>query len=194
MLSNHQASPFEQVRQVLRRFQDYYTRRDPALLDTFLELLVADDLEVIGTNGLRPGESEWYLGKAAARALFLSDWQSWGDLRLDVPNAQIRLNGKTAWLSAAGVVAMHLPAEKNYTDFLAFIRQYLDSDTPSAEEKLLYLLRGSSNTLYELRRGSDFVWPLRFTAVLAQHTADWRFQHMHFSFPTLYFPDARLVD
>ena len=185
--------PVEQVRETLQRFQDYYTRRDPALLDTFLELLADDDLEVIGTNGSQPGKEEWYLGKAEAREIFLGDWQGWGDVRLDVPGARIRANGKTAWLSASGTVSMTIPAEKNYADYLSFVRQYLDTDSASAEEKLLYILRGGSNMLYELRRGEKFIWPLRFTAVLALHGADWKFRHMQFSFPTLYFPDARIL-
>ena len=184
----------EQVRETLQRFQDYYTRRDPALLDTFLELLLDDDLEVIGTNGLQPAEGEWYLSRAAAREIFLGDWQYWGDVRLDVPGARIRVNGKTAWLSAAGTVSKTILAEQNYADFLAFIKQHIDTEGPSAEQKLLHILRGGSNTLYELRRGEHFTWRLRFTAVLTQHGADWKFQHMHFSFPTIYFPDARIFE
>lgn len=70
------SSLIEQVRQVLQYFRDYYTRRDPNLLDTFLELLADEDLEVIGANGPRPGEGEWYLGKSAARKLFLGERQS----------------------------------------------------------------------------------------------------------------------
>jgi hypothetical protein len=187
-------TPVELVRQVLQRFQDYYTRREPVLLEPFLELLADDDLEVIGTNGTQPGEGEWYLNKDAARELFRSDWQSWGDLRLDVPGARIRINGKTAWLTATGTVSMNIPAEQNYQDFLTFIKQYMDSDQGSAEQKLLYILRGGSNTLFELRRGEHFVWPLRFAAVLTQQEGTWKFTQMQFSFPTVYFPDVRMLE
>ncbi len=100
-----------------------------------------------------------------------------------------------AWLSAAGTVQMRIAADQNYADFLAYARQYIDNEQLSAEEKLLYILRGGSNTLYELRRGEDFIWPLRFTAVLTQ-AADgggWKFQQMQFSFPTTHFPDVRIL-
>lgn len=186
-------TPSEAVRQALQSFQDYYTSRDAALLEPFLELLADDDMEVIGTNGIRAGEQEWYLGKTAARELFLGDWQSWGDVRLDVSAANIRVNGGTAWLSASGTVNMTIPAERNYADFLASIQRTIDTDGASAEEKLLNILRGGSNTLYELRRGEQFIWPLRFTAVLTQQDEDWKFQHMQFSFPTIYFPDVRVL-
>jgi hypothetical protein len=186
--------PGEQVRQVLQRFQDAYTRRDPTLLTPFLELLADDALEVIGTNGIQPGKGEWYLGKTAAKELFLGDWQNWGDLRLDVTNARIRVNVKTAWLSAFGTVKMTIAAEQNYENYLALIKRYIDSENASAKEKLLYILRGGSNTLYELQRGECFTWPLRFTAVLTLQGTDWLFQHMQFSFPTMYFPDARILE
>ena len=184
----------EQVRGILQTFQDYYTSRDPALLEPFLELLADDDLEVIGTNGIRPGEGEWYLGRTSARELFLGDWQWWGDVRLDVPGARIQGNGETAWLSAAGTVSKTIPADQNITDYLAFVRQYLETDGAAAEEKLLYILRGGSNTLYELHRSECFVWPLRFNAVLVLRNSGWKFQHMQFSFPTINFPDVRILE
>jgi hypothetical protein len=130
-------SPIEQVRQVLQRFQDYYTRRDPALWNPS-ELLADDDLEVIGTNAIQPGKDEWHLGKESARDIFLGDWHGWGDVRLDVARARIRINGKTAWLSATATVSKTIPAEQNYADFLEYIQKQLDSSTSSAEEKLLY--------------------------------------------------------
>ena len=165
------SAAIEQVRQVLQTFQDYYTRRDPAQIEPFLELLADDDLEVIGTNGIRASEGEWYLGKAAARQLFVGDWEGWGDVRLDVSGAKIRVNDETAWLSAAGTVSMTIEFEKNYADFLNYAKQQIESGAGSAEAKLLNILRGGTNTLYELQRGEHFTWPLRFTA--GAGTAGW---------------------
>jgi hypothetical protein len=182
-----------EVRLVLQRFQDFYTRRDPALIETFMNLLADDDLEVIGTNGVRAGEEEWYIGKDAARELFLGDWQSWGDVRLDIDGARIQGNENTAWLSAAATVQMVIPAEQNYADYLAFVKKYIETEQLSAEQKLLYILRGGTNTVFELRRGEDFVWPLRFTAVLVKRGETWKFHQMQFSFPTMYFPDVRTL-
>jgi hypothetical protein len=186
-------SPIDQVRQVLQRFQDFYTLRDVSQIEAFLELLADDDLETIGTNGVQAGTDEWHLGKTAARELFVGDWESWGDVRLDVAGARIRVNRETAWLSASATVQMLIPAEQNFADYLAFAQKYIDSNQLSAEEKLLYILRGGSNTLYELRRGENFVWPLRFTAILTAENGIWKFQQMQFSFPTTHFPDVRII-
>ena len=85
----------EQVRAVLQRFQDGYTQRDVSRVDEFMTLF-ADAAEVIGTNGARPGEGEWYVDRAGARELVQGDWETWGDLRLDVAGAHIDVRGDVA--------------------------------------------------------------------------------------------------
>jgi hypothetical protein len=96
-------------------------------------------------------------------------------------------------LAAPGTVSMTIRAEENFQGYLHLIKDVIDQTGPAAEEKLLDILRGGSNTLYELRRGEQFVWPFRFTAVLVRQADGWRFQQMQFSFPTTRFPDERIV-
>lgn len=187
-----QRSAIEQVRAVLQRFQDGYTRRDVSQLDEFMRLF-ADDVEVIGTNGPRPGAGEWYIDRVGARELVEGDWQSWGDLRLDVAGAHIEARGEVAWLTASATVTTIIRAEESFAGYLQRIRDLIDQADSPAEELLLDILRGGTNTLYELRRGERFVWPLRFTAVLVRQAGDWRFQQMQFSFSTTRFPDERMV-
>jgi hypothetical protein len=184
----------EQVRRVLQQFQDGYTRRDVTHVDEFMQLFADDTgLEVIGTNGVQPGVDEWYVDKAGARGLVKGDWEGWGDLRLDVAGAQIQARGEVAWLATPATVSMIIREDENIQSYLQSIKDVIDQAGPSAEEKLLDILRGGSNTLYEFRRGEQFVWPLRFTAVLVRQAGDWRFQQMQFSFPTTRFPDERIV-
>ena len=187
----------EQIRAVLQQFQDGYTRRDVSRLDEFMTLF-ADDVEVIGTNGVRPGMNEWYVDKAGARELVQGDWEFWGDLRLDVAGAHIQTRADVALLTAPGTVTTTIRAAENYERYLQRIKSVIDQAGLSAEEKLLDILRGGSNTLYELRRGEQFVWPLRFTAVLVRQVdalaGEWLFQQMQFSFPTTRFPDERIVE
>ncbi len=182
----------EQIRSVLQRFQDGYTQRDLSRVDEVMALF-ADGAEVIGTNGTQPGEGEWYMDKSGARGLVAGDWEGWGDVRLDVAGAHIEVRGEVGWLTAYGTVTQIIRAAENYANYLQRIKEMIDQDGPSAEDKLLDILRGGSNTVYELRRGEQFVWPLRFTAVLVRQGAEWLFVQMQFSFPTTRFPDERLA-
>jgi hypothetical protein len=143
-------TPEDQIKNSLTAFQEYYTQRDPARLEEFLQLM-DEDLEVIGTNAVRPGEDEWYLNQQAAREIFLGDWEGWGDVRLDLAGARIRVQGEVGWLSCAGTVTMKFDTEKGYADYLAFVRKAIDKEGLSSEQKLLNILRGGTNTASRVR-------------------------------------------
>jgi hypothetical protein len=182
----------EEIRLLLERFQEGYTRRDVSQTDAFMELLTAD-AEVIGTNGVRPASGEWYMDRASARELVEGDWEGWGDLRLDLDSMSIHSRGEVGWVAAPATVTKMIGSE-NYASYLEFVKSFIDDPALNAEQKLLHILRGGTNTLYELRRGEKFVWALRFTAVIVREAKGWKFAQMNFSFPTIYFPDVRLMD
>ena len=182
----------DEIRSLLQTFQDGYTRRDVNQVDSFMELFVAE-AEVIGTNGVRPSVDEWYMDRLSARELVEGDWQGWGDLRLDLDAMSIHSRGDVGWVAASATVTQII-GDENYSSYLEFVKKYIDRPDLSAEQKLLNILRGGTNTVYELRRGEKFVWVLRFTAVLVREENGWKFAQINFSFPTIYFPDVRLME
>ena len=190
--SDMYSTPFDEIRSLLQAFQDGYTRRDISQVDKFMELFIAD-AEVIGTNGVRPGKDEWYTDRLSARELVQGDWQGWGDLRLDMDSISIHRQGFVGWVAATATVTQTIGSE-NYASYLEFVQKFIQDSDLSAEQKLLYILRGGMNTFYELRRGEKFVWPVRLTAVVVREGNPWKFAQMSFSFPTVYFPDVRLMD
>ncbi len=182
----------DEIRSLMQIFQDGYTRRDAGQVDSFMQLFT-EDAEVIGTNGVRPAEGEWYMDRASARELVAGDWEGWGDVRLDVDAMSIHSRGDVGWVAASATVTQTIGKE-NYQSYLDFVKNYIDRPELSAEQKLLNILRGGTNTVYELRRGEKFIWALRFTAVVVREADGWKFAQMNFSFPTVYFPDVRLVE
>ncbi len=155
--------------------------------------LFTEDAEVIGTNGVRPGQGEWYMDRASARELVEGDWHGWGNVRLDLDSMSVRSRGDVGWIAASATVTQIIGPE-NYQSYLEFVKKFLDESKLSAEQKLLYILRGGANTVYELRRGEKFVWALRFMAVVVREAEGWKFAQMNFSFPTVYFPDVRIME
>jgi hypothetical protein len=182
----------QEIHDLLQIFQDGYTRRDLTQLDAFMELFNLD-VEVIGTNGVKPGTDEWYMNRDTARELVQGDWESWGDLRLDLDSASIHALGEVGWIAAAATVTQ-IFGEENYASYLNFVKSLIDQPGISAEQKLHNILRGGTNTVYELRRGEKFIWPLRFTAIVVRKPAGWKFAQVNFSFPTVYYPDVRILE
>jgi hypothetical protein len=185
-------NPHDEIRSLLQLFQEGYIHRDGSRVDSFMELFTAD-AEVIGTNGVRPGVDEWYMDRTSARELVEGDWEDWGDLRLELDSMSVHTRGEVGWVAAPATVTKVI-GEENYASYLEFVKNLIDQTELSAEQKLLHILRGGTSTVYELRRGEKFIWALRFTAVVLREAESWKFTQMNFSFPTIYFPDVRLVE
>jgi hypothetical protein len=182
----------QEIFSLLQKFQEGYTNRDLKQVDAFMELFTTD-AEVIGTNGVKPGSNEWYTSREGARELVHDDWEGWGDLRLGLDTTSIQVRGDVGWIAASATVTKTIGAE-NYASYLEFIKNYIDTSPLPAEQKLHFILRGGTNTIYEIRRGEKFVWALRLTAVVVHEPEGWKFSQMNFSFPTVFFPDVRILD
>lgn len=181
----------EEIRSLLQKFQEGYIHRDLTQVDAFMNLFTPN-AEVMGTNGVEPGVDEWYTSRDSARELVAGDWGGWGDLRLDLDSASIHAQGNVGWIAASATVSQVI-GEENYASYLEFIKKFIETSDLPAEQKLHYILRGGTNTVYELRRGEKFVWALRLTAVVIRETDGWKFAQVNFSFPTIYFPDVRIM-
>ena len=91
------------VLESLRAFQDGYVRRDSNRLDQFIDRLFpkTSDVLVLGTEG---GNAEWVRGDTAVAQFIKTDWQEWGDVRLNVDDSLIWSCGDTAWVASLGSV------------------------------------------------------------------------------------------
>jgi small nuclear ribonucleoprotein (snRNP)-like protein len=180
----------EEITALIENFQEGYVARNLGGLDSFMNLFL-DDVEVIGTNGSFPGVDEWHLDKNGARDLVGGDWEDWGDLRLKIGDASVRERNGVAWIAVPGTVTKHI-GEENYESYLEYAKQHIERTDIPAKQRLHNILRGGTNTVFELNRGEKFVWPIRITAVAVKEEGAWKFAQMCFSFSTIYFPDVRV--
>jgi hypothetical protein len=182
------------VRAAFQAFQDGYTQRSSASLDTFMNLFVADaSLEVVGTSAIARATDEWCVGPPMTRALIEADWQYWGDLRLDVAGATIHIQGEVAWLATTGTLNQTLPLKQRLSNITSYLQGITDRQAElDVERELLLVILGSASTLASIRDGEHYVWPLRFTAVLVRQQS-WQFHQIHFSYPTIHDPDVRII-
>lgn len=183
----------DDVRALLQKFQDGYSRRDPANLDVVMALFGPDEeIEVIGTNAVKPGDREWCRGKTAVRNLIQGDWEHWGDVVYDVQGAQIFVKGDVAWLATTGTITDVITADYKYEGFVGFAKAVLDDDEDSAKSKLLDITSLGNSLIASLHLPETCVWPFRFTAVAVKNDLQWRFHQMQFSFATTGAPDERI--
>jgi hypothetical protein len=86
----------------LNTFQTAYTRRDPAALPELMRRCFDPALSVLvmGTN-----PTEWANGYEKVGRFIAHDWTNWGDVRMDLADAQISSFGTTAWVATVGIVS-----------------------------------------------------------------------------------------
>jgi len=107
----------------LRAFQDGYVQRDPNRLDSFMDRLFPKtaDVLVLGTEG---GNAEWVRGDTAVAQFIKTDWQQWGDVRLNVDDSLIWSSGDTAWVASLGSV--RFPSSERPIRFTAVLTRNKD--------------------------------------------------------------------
>jgi hypothetical protein len=92
------------VIEVLREFQDGYTRRDVNTLQAFMRRIIPASKHCL-VMGTEPGE--WVRSYEQIEKFIRNDWQNWGDVRLNVDAAEISCAGDVAWLATPGTVTRH---------------------------------------------------------------------------------------
>ncbi|MCE1169093.1 MAG: nuclear transport factor 2 family protein [Sphingobacteriia bacterium] len=182
-------SAYKEILELINQFQKGYIERDIKNLEDFMNLF-ADDIEIIGTNGSSPGKDEWYLNKEGVKELVRGDWEDWGDLLIKLDEVRIREKNGVGWITLPGTVTRSI-GEENYQSYLEYVKEYIEKTDIPAKQRLHNILRGGTNTVFELNRGEKFVWPIRITAVVVKEENKWKFTQMSFSFSTIYFPDVR---
>lgn len=88
----------------LRAFQDGYTGRDARQVGAFMDRLFSrQNVVVLGTL-----PSEIYVGCDQATELVRTDWESWGDCRFQIEDAEVSVVGDVAWFATVGSVRFDL--------------------------------------------------------------------------------------
>lgn len=180
-----------EVLELLKRFQEGYTKRDVSLIDSYMDEIFSkdEDVLIIGT-----GDIEWCLGFEGAREIIESDWKYWGNVSLNMNNAQISYEKNTAWLYTDAVLtASSGAAERHLKRLLENVKKIASGDEPP-KQRVLEITRSCAWSLLQLEKAGELQWPFRFTAVAVKKEGKWLFHQMQFSFPSIMPCDVRYDD
>jgi len=160
---SHKGDAQDQVRAAvlvsLRAFQSGYSKRNPAIISSFMEQLFpkGGDILLLGTDS-----GEWIEGHQRVGDFIANDWRYWGDVRIDVNNAMVSADNDVAWVTTVGTVgtgsssarAIRFAAVLTRSEDRWLFRhiQFQWEDRP---ESLAELLRGSMRGGSPALRGSD---------------------------------------
>ena len=93
-----------EIIQLLKKFQDGYTKRDTSQVKSFIQQLFSEEnIFILGTM-----PHEICIGHKEVSRLVFADWYRWGDCTFLIDNANISTNGNVAWISTIGYVKFDL--------------------------------------------------------------------------------------
>jgi len=173
----------ETVRSVLQLFQDGYIARDVDQLDAFMELFDPGEVELIGIGAMERAGEEWFVGIDAVRDIIVGDWTYWGDVKIDVTGADIRVLGQTAWFSTTGTVAQTAQFETSLPFFIEKMTTILNDEGQDNQTRLLEATHFGLRRYRESQIEIGHPWPFTLTGVLTQLDGEWRFRLLHFAMP-----------
>ena len=177
-MSNDKA--IKEIQFVLEQFNDAYAKQDADKIDEFMKKFYtkSDESVIIGT-----AYKEWMYGIKGAKEIFLGDWNDSGVWSYDYKDAKITVKDTVAWISMTGKLSMELPSETIYLWMQAQIKNLLEDQEKNSDDKMWEIIRSATFYLNQTKKGDKYIFPFRFTAVLASENNNWLFQQMHFSFP-----------
>jgi hypothetical protein len=185
----------QSIVEVLKKFQAGYTQRDVTKVDEFVnELFDSEDVFLVGTDAASVEHGEWGEGIEKVKEVVERDWKYWGDLKLDIDTARIRIHANTAWVALWASSEKLRPKKEEYKKTVERIMRALESNKDKFDSRLIlhWLINFSSRYLWEFEQGEEFIHPLRITAVLVKKKGKWLFRQIHFSFPMRGMPVYRI--
>lgn len=179
-----------EIREVLRKFQDGYTKRDIKNVDDFVEelFLISDDTCILGT-----GTGELFLGIEQVKTLLKNDWEYWGDVNIDLENVHIDNENEVAWFAATGTVKYTFEdTEERYDNYINFIKNKTKESELTAKQKITFINCVLALTYHQRAdKQRKYLWPLRLSGVFLKNNGKWKISHIQFSIPKSNFPDER---
>ncbi|SCY10560.1 hypothetical protein [Alkaliphilus peptidifermentans] len=179
---------------LLKKFQKGYQDRNPDVVEGFVKELFTEneDVLIIGTSAICFNDEEWCTSFEKATRIIKNHWIYWGDLRINIDEAQFLIEGKIAYVSTTGVLYENIKTESYYSYRLKLIEEKLKTPNTSSRLKLIDIIRGASDTLYETHKGEEYNWPIRLSMLLIKKRGRWKFKTIHFSYPVNSYPPVRL--
>lgn len=183
----------KEVKKVLEDFQELYKNKDISKVDNYVdeEFSSREGLAVIGSS-----RGQWCFNtediKTLIKSHFASENNYWKDINFKFQEAKIFADENVAWVVSIGVIKNTITEDEYIENTIKKVKELLDREDRSKVDALKAASQ-MANTLRQIEKGENYIWPVRFTCVLIKENDTWKFHQMQFSFDSETWPD-RLDD
>lgn len=187
---NDIVGPYNEIKDILKKFQQGYSERKLENADSFAEELFqnSDDISVLGT-----ATNEIFFGFNEVKQLIKDDWESWGDLNIDYENACISIEGNTAWFSTNGTVKYSFEhTQDRYDRYVNYINTTAKDNKLTPKQRITFINWVLTLNYHQRdKQAREYFWPMALSGILIKGESGWKIVHLHFSMVKSNFPDER---
>ncbi|MEA4960399.1 hypothetical protein [Lutispora sp.] len=180
-----------QINKMLLEVKKCYIERDKKNIDSLSNLLFHDEYPpiIIGTSN-----NEWCFGIEESKNIFLSDWEGWGNVTIDLESIMCGQSDSLGWFTVkAGVEYTFKDSDEKYASYMNLVTSIAKSDkAPIAKmSEINWFL---SHLLHTRKNGERrYIWDLTISGIVQCIENIYKIRIMQFSIPVkALFPDERL--
>ena len=200
ILSNsHSLNIEKEISSLIESFQKAYQLKNPTQAALYTKQWFGDNEEsfIIGTS-----INEWCLGLKEIEDLFRGDWDYWGDVSMDIPNAYIKYDEEMAIVYIPATVRYDFD-HKSETDerYLGYMTSDILDEEIADNDSVLFARMQESNYIlnhYLRQRNNEqrsYNWDLGISMILQKSEGKWSINQMQYSMPEQSnYADVRLSD
>ncbi|WP_105617293.1 nuclear transport factor 2 family protein [Vallitalea okinawensis] len=189
-LVNHK--DIQEVREVLKKFQEGYTNRNTDTLDSYMDDIFVNDDSMITVGTSR---SEWCFGVHDLKNLVESDWKYWGDLVVNFEKAKINSKGSVSWFLADCTINWE---DDDYNEWCNdLVADYFEDNGRFINYKpksKLAMLNLQMAFIQQSKEHLGCNMPIRLSGGLIKRENQWLIHKLHFSAPMPSYPEWRIAD
>lgn len=185
---------FNEVKEVIEKFQVGYRQKEIMNIDLFVDEMFSkkDGLVVLGS-----GMDQWAFNAADTKKIIEKHWSKennyFKEIDFKFGEAKIFTTENVAWVITIGNIKNKISEDEQIEKTITKVKDVLNKQVKS-QENALFSARTIADTLRNIDKGDDYVWPFRFTAVLIKEEGSWKFHQMQFSLDSVSFWQYRNTD
>jgi len=178
----------KEVTGVLADFQELYKYKDIRKADNYVDEAFSsrEGLAVFGSS-----MGQWCFNSDDVKALIKSHLANennyWKEINFKFEEANIFVDENVAWVVSIGIIRNTITEDKYIEDTINKVKEILDRENRSKTDALKAASL-MANTLRQVEKGENYIWPFRFTCVLVKENDTWKFHQMQFSFDSETWP------
>lgn len=177
-----------EVMELLTSFQKLYQCKDISNIDNYVDeaFSSSEGLAILGSS-----MGQWCFNTDAVKTLIRSHLTNenncWKDVNFKFEEAKIYANENIAWVVSIGVIKNTRKEDEYIEATIKKVKEILGTENRN-KLAALYASKEMINTLRQVDKGENYIWPFRFTCVLIKENDIWKFHQMQYSFDSESWP------